>query len=127
MTTSILYIPASGDPHGVLADGLCGAKMPTAIEIEGNNGAISWKEGPISWWGLDNTIALPLVWRGEVVPEAEDRLTRALLRVRGVRSFNRGTDDAADAAPSIPRNMVRAWSVATIAARELGGRVEVVS
>ena len=111
MTTSILYIPASGDPHGVLADGLCGAKPPAVVRDEDSG----------------RLYILPLVWRGEVVPEAEDRLTRALLRVRGVRSFNRGTDDAADAAPSIPRNMVRAWSVATIAARELGGRVEVVS
>lgn len=120
--TSILYIPASGDVHGVLADGLCGAKMP---KVTHEDGCKAWY--PYGGACRCGVWALPLVWRGEVVPEAEDRLTRALLRVRGVRSFNRGTDDAADAAPSIPRNMVRAWSVATIAARELGGRVEVVS
>lgn len=130
MSTSILYIPASGDPHGVLADGLCGAKVPTAIEIEGNNGTISWKEGPISWWGLDNTIALPLVWRGEVVPEAEDRLQRRLYAatsIEGIEAQDRAL--AGEDAPHAVREVdggARLWALAVEAVRVLGGRVEVV-
>jgi hypothetical protein len=105
--------------------------MPTAIEVEGNDGRISWKEGPISWWGLDNTVALPLVWRGQPVPEAEDRLQRRLYAatlIEGWEAQDRALDgDDAPAAACEVDGGRRLWVLAMEVARVLGGRVEVVT
>lgn len=125
MTTSILYIPASGDPHGVLADGLCGGQMP---KVTHDDNCRHWRvdQGvcPRGHW------AFPLVWRGDVVPEAEDRLRRRLC-AKGIQADGRRL--ATIAVVGAPHAVCKAagdahlWALATIAARELGGRVEVVS
>ena len=124
MSTSILYCPASDDPHGILADGLCGAKVPTVVGIRTGIMAGTWKEGPISWKGLANPVALPLVWYGEVVPEAEDRLTRVLGAKIGLIQV---VDHAAILRTADESIRSYGHALATIAARVLGGRVELVN
>ena len=126
MSTSILYIPASGDPHGVLADGLCGGQMP---KVTHDDNCRHWRvdQGvcPRGHW------ALPLVWRGEVVPEAEDRLQRRLYAatpIEGIEAQDQalGGDEGAPYAVREVDGGARLWALAVEAARVLGGRVEVV-
>lgn len=67
-TTRILLVPVEGDPHGLLAGGLCSAQPPGAWVLHGH-----WL--PI----VDRRTApqaLVLAWDGKPVPEGIDRLIR---------------------------------------------------
>lgn len=42
MIDSILLVPADGDPHGLLADGVCGARVPWAYHEHVAGGVHQW-------------------------------------------------------------------------------------
>ena len=68
----ILLIPSEGDPHGLLKQGLCGARPPTISTS--HDGAIL----DYVYYGHEPlTDALVLAWKGEPVPEGCDRADRA--------------------------------------------------
>ena len=77
--TTILLVPAEGDPKGLLAEGLWGARPPVAVRAGG-------KWVPITQvvcqpWSMfnweDGSRALVLAYDGKPVPEGLDRVLRA--------------------------------------------------
>lgn len=66
---AILLVPATGDPHGLLAPGVCGARVPMAVRLgpppapwvdlspEDSRDMTDWE------WGM----ALVLAWEGVAV------------------------------------------------------------
>lgn len=82
-TQAILFVPEKGDPLGLLADGVCGARPPMALR---------WTDATNVYWGAcgsadvpqtpscriyDPGEALVLAWGGKPVPEGMDRLGRS--------------------------------------------------
>jgi len=67
---AVLLVPAEGDPHGLLREGMCGARPPLA-----------WMNGPrwVFGWASEraHVRALVLAWGGKPVPEGLDRATAA--------------------------------------------------
>ena len=79
--STLLLVPAEGDPHGLLAKGPCGARPPTMERH-------THKDGGSCWRGVDQCTrarllvatpvrALVLAHEGEPVPEGCDRAARA--------------------------------------------------
>ena len=82
MIAAILLVPAEGDPHGLLAEGPCGARPPMAW-LRGRRDGI-WRPAP---WFPDEREplwALVLAWDGQPVAEGMDRATRIDPHYRGV-------------------------------------------
>lgn len=132
MIRHLLIIPAPGDPHGLLRKGPCGARPPTAKEVEFNDAAgivrREWRPHgkaelvhhcpPIyAERDYDDALrhALALVWDGWVVPEGCDRAKLCLGQHDPgmVFTFNGGPYDMANV-------------VANLVASILGGEVVVV-
>ena len=75
---AVLLVPADGDPNGLLREGPCGGRPPTAYT--------TWVDGKSDgqWRANDDSMdiepgdALVLAWDGEPVAEGLDRLYRAL-------------------------------------------------
>ena len=82
----LLFIPAEGDPHGILAEGKYGADVPRAVEGSWDGTEpLQWcpadKVPGGNWRGYDRVgcrIALVLAANGETVPEGCDRLARII-------------------------------------------------
>ena len=96
---AVLLVPENGDPLGLLAGGVCGAKPPLAIKRRNQGGR--W----LAWDGLRSTTggALVLAWDGCVVEEARPYVERAgidsgLLR-RFVAALLQGMNLGADLFP----------------------------
>ena len=74
---SVLLVPTEGDPHGLLKEGPCGARPPTASYAERSPiFGTRWTDG-LHRSGWHRKHALVLAWKGEVVPEGLDRAYRA--------------------------------------------------
>lgn len=111
----MLVVPAKGDPGGLLAEGVCNALPPLAVDMGG-------------WWSAvgdvadrdwdDAEYALPLWWDGALVPEGWDRLRRVLARL-GRASTYLGIESLSDVA-----DVVRAAEYAVAAG--VGSRVVLV-
>lgn len=71
MIDSILLVPADGDPHGLLADGVCGAKVPIMHRVWGprRDPIPRWLDGAKSSPILANAEALVLAYQGKPVAE----------------------------------------------------------
>ena len=74
---AVLLVPEPGDPHGLLAEGPCGARPPMATHYRRG-----WRGGKLVPSCAEDhadtfTYALVLAWDGEPVPEGVDRLARA--------------------------------------------------
>ncbi len=69
---SVLLKPTDGDPHGLLARGLCGSCPPYAWRLEGAKWNAGQGTGPV----LTDGDALVLAWEGAPVPEGSDRAAR---------------------------------------------------
>lgn len=91
MIDTILLVPADGDPHGLLADGACGARPPALTGYACNDATHGrwWpenaeREAPVCpecsarkrWCDVT---ALVLAYRGKPVAEGCDRANRALI------------------------------------------------
>ncbi|NDC89396.1 MAG: hypothetical protein EB075_11450 [Bacteroidetes bacterium] len=67
---AVLLVPAEGDPHGLLREGMCGARPPLA-----------WMNGPrwVFGWASEraHVRALVLAWGGKPVPEGIQRSVHA--------------------------------------------------
>lgn len=62
---AVMLVPAEGDPHGLLADGPCGARPPMAHmrpRPPGTTGAVEWGAGEK---GYATPHALVLKWKGK--------------------------------------------------------------
>ena len=75
----ILLVPEKGDPHGLLAEGPCGARPPIAYIP---NRGWKWTEGPCAE-EFPNGRALVLKWGGTPVAEGMDRAARVDPHYRG--------------------------------------------
>ena len=80
----ILLVPAEGDPHGLLAEGPCGARPPMAISghLCGYEEHRNWKppedyEYHSDCYMCSSKAALVLAWDGAVVIEAQPYIERA--------------------------------------------------
>jgi len=72
---AVLLVPGEGDPHGLLAEGPCGAAPPHAFRsYVKEDGGWEWIPGPTAF--LPEEGALVLAWDGKVVPLGMDRLCR---------------------------------------------------
>ena len=69
---AVLLVPEPNDPHGLLAEGPCGARPPIAYIP---NRGWKWREGPCPE-EFPTGRALVLRWGGEPVPEGMDRAAR---------------------------------------------------
>jgi len=70
----VLLIPKHGDLHGLLKDGLCGSKPPSAWCNETEN-LLQWIEGPPHpALGSSPKHALVLAWNYKLIPEGVLRL-----------------------------------------------------
>ena len=73
---AILLVPPPGDPHGLLAPGKCGARVPIVFRCA----CKQWRacgDGPcICGYGASLEHALVLAWDGEPVVEGLDRWWR---------------------------------------------------
>ena len=80
----VLLVPAEGDPHGLLADGPCGARPPLVYRSRGCGVG-----HPDTWQSHSEFVrrgecymcdfpeeALVLFWDGKLVPEGMDRAAR---------------------------------------------------
>ena len=83
MIATILLIPNDGDPLGLLADGVCGAKPPTLDRFsmptgpKWTNDPIPSLVGPGTFFGIQrDTTALVLAHAGQAVPEGMARFWR---------------------------------------------------
>ena len=89
---AVLLVPAEGDPHGLLADGPCGARPPVVYRSRGCGVGHS-----DSWQPHDEFVrrgecymcdypdeALVLFWDGKLVPEGLDRAARVYPHARRV-------------------------------------------
>jgi hypothetical protein len=126
--SAILLVPTPGDPHGLLAPGVCGARVPTLYNSTscGYDAHRGWRErhdvrGDCYMCGHPDE-ALVLAWEGEPVPEGVDRAIRRLNRHIGRMRFLLDTDYT-DAAPD-PLAAVR-W-IAEICATRLDATVVVL-
>lgn len=89
---AVLLVPpkGDGDPHGLLREGPCGARPPTAYIP---NRGWKWKAGPCAEeYPLRR--ALVLAWEGKPVPEGMDRAARCWEAVteessRGLQAYDR--------------------------------------
>jgi hypothetical protein len=74
---AVLLVPEEGDPHGLLKDGPCGARPPTAWMLTRESGRWypGWAEDaqPYGVWQS----ALVLAWDGKPVAEAQPYIERA--------------------------------------------------
>ena len=74
MTRHILLIPADNDPHGLLAEGVCGSRVPVAWLHACASGPV-WREG----FNIPGEVnALVLAWEGAPVAEGCDRAARVI-------------------------------------------------
>lgn len=88
MISTILLVPAPGDPHGLLADGACGARVPLAwrpwLEDYGSPTGGEWADvwvfGSADDYTREESAALVLAHRGALAPEGWDRLRRVVWR-----------------------------------------------
>jgi hypothetical protein len=93
MTRHVLLVPAPDDPHGLLREGLCGARPPLAIRLTvpcdlhvASLRCMDWRATIRSCdTGLSSERALVLAWDGEPVPEGCDRAIRALAAAGATR------------------------------------------
>ena len=76
---ALILIPEEGDPHGLLAEGVCGARPPTAWLHTDDPGL--WIPSDVAH--DDTGEALVLAWDGESVPEGMDRWWRAGFKAHG--------------------------------------------
>ena len=63
---AVLLVPEPGDPHGLLAEGPCGACPPTAWLDHDGKGNSWWRAGCRAA-GIEEHDALVLAWGGEPV------------------------------------------------------------
>lgn len=72
---AVLLVPpkGDGDPHGLLVEGPCGARPPTAYIP---NRGWKWREGPCAE-EFPIRRGLVLAWEGKPVPEGLERSVRA--------------------------------------------------
>jgi hypothetical protein len=87
MIAAVLLIPEAGDPLGLLADGVCGARPPVLVKAphgwtsEANYRrylAHGHNSTPLSTGPISVPRALVLAWDGEPVAEGIDRLLRVV-------------------------------------------------
>lgn len=100
MITTVLVVPVEGDPAGLLAEGKCGARPPTAYHHPGSIDVIPapvWLPMHVSPRPGD---ALVLAWAGKVVPEGRDRAARTLARVEGTALNRQGVAGLLQEAPA---------------------------
>jgi hypothetical protein len=71
---AILLVPAEDDPHGLLAEGPCGARPPLAC-WDGERWR-SWTDNGWWWPVVPGRRALVLAWGGKTVAEGLDRANR---------------------------------------------------
>jgi hypothetical protein len=77
--TTILYVPAEGDPHGVLKAGKCGARPPLMWRAADRGETWLSADATSDWTILQSRpLALVLAHEGEPVAEGVDRLRRTL-------------------------------------------------
>ncbi len=62
----VLLVPAEGDPHGLLAEGPCGARPPMAWS---GHAVAGWRSGWPPAWASHR--ALVLAWGGKPVPVSD--------------------------------------------------------
>lgn len=77
---AVLIEPKDGDPLGLLAEGPCGARPPTASKAAGAAVGFPYESHP---WrpgvsGASSRRALVLAWNGKPVADGLDRLSRAV-------------------------------------------------
>ena len=77
MTRHILLIPADNDPHGLLAEGVCGSRTPTAWLHERASGDV-WLASIGNGVMAGEVNALVLAWDGVPVAEGCDRAARVI-------------------------------------------------
>ena len=84
MIKTILLVPEDSDPHGLLKEGPCGARPPTAwrywsIQVESGlfESQIPWCFGPVPSSGCTRQGALVLFFDGKPMPDGIDRLKRS--------------------------------------------------
>jgi len=73
---AVLLVPEKGDPHGLLKEGPCGARPPTAWLDHDGKGNSWWRAG-CKAAGIEEHDALVLAWDGKPVAEGLDRATAA--------------------------------------------------
>jgi len=84
---AVLLVPEDGDPHGLLKEGVCGARAPIMARAEAFVDIDIWVD---TGWCRDWTVeewhqrkqqrALVLAWDGEPVVEGIDRMNRCRKR-----------------------------------------------
>ena len=98
---TVLLVPTEGDPHGLLKEGPCGARPPTALSLRVTGDSIDLDTDP-RWFSYDavpdrlmactnaeilhsvrSPRALVLAWDGEPVAEGMDRAARIDPHYRG--------------------------------------------
>ena len=88
----VLIVPRSGDPHGLLSEGVCGARAPLAACVwdDGDGSRHVWVDAtdPRYDWAPGTPRALVLAWDGRAVMEGCYRLGDALER-GGVSAYHR--------------------------------------
>ena len=137
MIRAILLVPADGDPHGLLAPGVCGAMPPILMPGSQTLRSRETAETPLEWVSADAMVrysaraALVLVWDGEPVSEGCDRAIRCLIRSGyepgyGIANVEAALNHAYSMDVAAYLGIAAVPTMAALCAARLGGEVVVL-